>query len=86
MKKEKSITIVQYDNCAECPYCEFPDKQGEINCPGNMKIIIRKEVINKFGTKISNPIKARCGINGRMLIHLSGCKRWFNNNKIVNIN
>ena len=28
MSKILSITITQYDNCNECPYCEFPDKNG----------------------------------------------------------
>jgi hypothetical protein len=85
MKLEKDLHIVQYDNCKECQYCEFPDEKGEISIPGGI-LRLSKTIKNESGYDIPNPILARCGVDGRRLKTLMGCKRWFNKtNQIMNL-
>lgn len=79
--KTKNISLVQYDDCKECSYCEFPDKNGEIKIPGGL-LFLSKTILTKNG-EIPNPIIARCGVSGKRLNELNGCKRWFNGVDIV---
>jgi hypothetical protein len=82
MKKEKIITIVQYDNCKECQYCEFPDEKGEIPIPGGV-LRLNPMITNREGKLIPNPVKARCGVSGKRMETLNGCGRWFHNCNVI---
>lgn len=74
--KTKQITLDQYEDCNECPFCEFPDEKGEIKIPGNVTLRLSKTVL-KEGKHVPNPIVARCGVDGKRLTKLNGCSRWF---------
>lgn len=67
---------MQYDNCNDCQYCEFPNEKGEIPLPDNGVLRLNPYIYNKEGKKIPCPILARCGITGKKLKALTGCDLW----------
>jgi hypothetical protein len=73
--KTRTRTRVQYDNCNDCQYCEFPDEKGEIKFPGGV-LRLAPYIFNKEGEKIPNRILARCGVDGKKLTCLDGCEKW----------
>jgi hypothetical protein len=81
--KELNLKIIQYDNCHDCQFLELPNEKGEIPIPGSI-LILSKTVLSKDGSFIPNPIQGRCGVDGKRLLSLSGCQRWFNGTKIIN--
>ena len=82
--KKVTINLIQYDNCNDCPYLEIPNEKGEIPFPGG-KLVLSKTVYSKTAKSfIENPIRGRCGVSGKRLTMLNGCRRWFNGTNVIN--
>jgi len=79
MTKNKTISVIQYDDCADCSFLELPDENGEIKCPDYI-LRLARVVRSKSGSLIPNPIIGRCGVDGKRLTVLKGCSRWFDKN------
>ena len=85
---KKRITIIRHTNCNECQYCEFPDANGKIPIPDpryghKAVLVLSKTIMGKDGKEKLNPILARCGVDGKRLTALNGCKRWFEGSNII---